>query len=83
MAEIVKVLSTEIALTTANTVSAASVVRVLNNNGGAALITRTDSNATVIGTLTVNANEVIYLQKSPSDTFTSNVSVRATSISFS
>ena len=81
MAEIVKILSSEIALSTANTVSSASVVRVYNNTAGAALITRANGGTTV-GTITVGAGEVVYLQKTSSDTFASNAAVRAVSVSF-
>ncbi len=80
MAEMVKIIASEIALTTANTVSNASVVRINNNSGGAVLITR--ANSGTLGTVTLVSGEVIYLQKAPSDTLASNVAVRAVSVSF-
>ena len=80
MAEMVKVIASEIALTTANTVSNASVVRINNNSGGAVLVTR--ANAGTLGTITLAAGEVIYLQKAPTETLASNVAVRAVSVSF-
>lgn len=80
MAEMVKIIASEIALTTANTVSNASVVRINNNSGGAVLITR--ANSGTLGTVTLASGEVIYLQKSPSDTLASNTAVRAVSVSF-
>ena len=81
MAEIVKLLGTEIALSTANTVGTASVVRVYNNTAGAVLVTRAASGSTV-GTVTLAAGEIIYLQKASSDTIASNAAVRAVSVAF-
>lgn len=80
MAELVKIVGSEIALTTANTVGSAVAVRILNNSGGAALITR--ANSGTIGTVTLASNEVIYLQKASADTLASNVAVRAVAIAF-
>lgn len=80
MAEMVKIIASEIALTTANTVSNASVVRINNNSGSAVLITR--ANGGTLGTVTLASGEVIYLQKAPSDTLASNAAVRAVSVSF-
>jgi hypothetical protein len=80
MAEMVKIIASEIALTTANTVSNASVVRINNNSGAAVLITR--ANAGTLGTITLATGEIIYLQKAPSETLASNVAVRAVSVSF-
>lgn len=81
MAELVKIVTSEIALTTANTVSSASAVRILNNSGGLALITRTQ-NGNVVGTITLASGEVIYLHKTTTDTLTSNVAVRAVAVAF-
>lgn len=82
MAEIVKVLGSEAALSTASNVGSASVVRILNNNAGLALVTRANSSGTTIGTITLAAGEIVYLQKVSSDTLASNVAVRAVSVSF-
>lgn len=76
----VKIIGTEIALSTANTVGSASVVRVYNNTAGAVLVTR--SNGSTLGTVTLGVGEIIYLQKSPADTLASNAAVRAVSVSF-
>lgn len=81
MAEMVKLMGQEIALSTANTVGSASVVRLFNNSGGAVLITRANGGGT-IGTATIASGEVIYLQKVASDTIASNVAVRAASVAF-
>lgn len=81
MPEMVKVVASEIALTTANTVSNASLVRIFNGSGGQALITRAE-NGNTLGTVTLVSGEVIYLQKYPTETLASNVSVRAVSVAF-
>ena len=82
MAEMVKIIGSEIALSTANTVGNASVVRILNNSGGSVLITRKDSSATTLSTVTLASNELIYLQKTSDDTLTSNTAVRAVSVAY-
>jgi hypothetical protein len=79
---ITKILSTEISLSTANTVSDARVVRVFNNTGGNILITRSNSSAVVLGTCTLQANSVTFVEKNPSDTLTAAAAVLATSIAF-
>jgi hypothetical protein len=82
MADLVKIIGTEIALSTANTVGNASVVRILNNTAGPVLITRKDSATTTLGTVTLASNELIYLQKTSDDTLTSNTAVRAVSVAY-
>jgi hypothetical protein len=82
MAETIKIITSEIALTTANTVSLASVVRIHNNSGGAALLTRANTGGTV-GTCTVANGTTEYFLKLPTDTLASNVAVRACAVAFS
>lgn len=81
MAETIKVIGSEIALSTANTVGLASVVRVYNNTAGAVLITRANTGGT-LGTLTLGAGAVEYLTKVSDDTLASNAAVRAVAIAF-
>jgi len=81
MAEPIKIIGSEIALSTANTVGSASLVRVFNNTAGAVLITRANTTGT-IGTCTLGAGSVEYYAKISSDTLASNVAVRATSVAF-
>lgn len=81
MAETIKVIGSEIALSTANTVGLASVVRVYNNTAGAVLITRANTGGT-LGTLTLGSGAVEYFTKVPDDTLASNAAVRAVAIAF-
>jgi hypothetical protein len=81
MAEPIKIIGSEIALSTANTVGSASLVRVYNNTAGAVLITRANTAGT-IGTCTLGAGGVEYYSKVSSDTLASNVAVRAASVAF-
>jgi len=81
MAEPIKLIGSEIALSTANTVSLASLVRVFNNTAGAVVITRANSTVT-IGTCTLGAGSIEYYVKVSTDTIASNIAVRATSIAF-
>lgn len=78
MADPVKVLAQEINLnSTPNTVSTATLVRIVNNTAGAALITQKDSANTTISTFTLGSNSSgfgdIFLIKQPTDTVQSNV----------
>jgi hypothetical protein len=82
MPDLIKLLGSEIALSTANTVSSASVVRVNNNSGAAVVITRANTGGT-IGTCTMATGEIGYFVKQPADTIASNVAVRAVSVAFS
>lgn len=81
---ILKLKSSEIALTTANTVSDASVVRIYALN--AAVVSRLDTVANgsgVIGTITMPAGSIAFFEKEPTEQFSANVSVQATSIAYS
>jgi hypothetical protein len=57
-----KVLAAETTLTAATNVDSATVVRVLNTST-AALVTRKDSTGATIGSFTMAANEVAYVEK--------------------
>ena len=81
MAEMVKLMGTEIALSTANTVGTAAVVRLYNNTAGAVLITLANTGGT-IGTCTLGAGAVEYHQKTPTDTLASNAAIRAAKVAF-
>ena len=89
MADIVKVLTTEVAVnSTPGTISSASLVRIINtSNTVNALITHRDSANNILGTLTLpfagGDESVIYLMKEPTDTVESNSAVvYGTSVGF-
>lgn len=81
MADIVKVLATEVAVnSTPSNISSASLVRIINtSNSVNALITLKNSSNTTLGTLTLpfagGDESVIYLMKEPTDTVESNSAV--------
>lgn len=81
MAEGIKLVGTEIALSTANTVASGSVIRCYNNTAGAVLITRANTGGT-IGTCTLGAGMIEYYIKAPTDTLTSNAAIRAAAVAF-
>jgi hypothetical protein len=69
----VKILGTEMTLTTANTVSNAGLIRLVETGGSAAsLITQRDANNTVIGTITLPKNSELVIRKARTDTLTSS-----------
>lgn len=79
---LIKVLASETTLTSATNVDTATVVRVLNT-GSAATVTRKDSDGNTIGTLTLAANEVAYLEKEPSDTLEGGAAFKVVKIAYS
>lgn len=76
---IVKGLSEQISLTTANTVSNASCVYVAAIN--AAVITIANSSVTK-SSFTLPANQFIFVEKLPTDTIAANLTVFATDVAF-
>lgn len=74
MAETIKVIGSQVALTaTGNTIGSASVVRVSLISSGNALITRQYANAATIGTVFLgSADPTIVLIKSPDDLLIAN-----------
>ncbi len=79
MAESVKILASEISLTTANTISNASLVRVYAPANS--LITVANGAGT-IGTCTLGGGTTEYFVKQPTDTIASNIAVQAVSVAF-
>lgn len=77
----IKLIGSEIALSTANTVGTATVVRLYNNTAGAVLITLANTGGT-IGTCTLGAGAIEYHQKAPADTLASNTAIRAAKVAF-
>ena len=75
---IVKPKSVEIALSTANTVSDASCVRIYNDSGADVLITNTTSG---FG-FTLPDGAITFVQKATDETLTSSGAVKATSVAF-
>lgn len=75
---IVKPKSVEIALSTANTVSDASCVRIYNDSGADVLITNTTSG---FG-FTLPNGAITFVQKATDETLTSSGAVKATSVAF-
>lgn len=81
MPELVKLMGSEISLTTANTINNAYVVRVFNNTAGPVLIT-TANTAGTIGTVTLAAGAHEHFQKASTDTIAANAAVRAVAVAF-
>lgn len=78
----VKLLGSEIALSTANSVGLASVARCFNNTASQVTLTRANTGGT-IGTVTMAAGEVLYVIKSSPDTLACSGTIRAVSVAYS
>jgi len=83
MASTIKLLGPEVNLGSATNVSFAKVVRVLNNKTSVQLITRASSGGEVLGTVTLAAGEVAYIEKAPSDTLLGVATSLAVGVAYS
>ena len=80
---IIKVLSEEAVLSsTADTISDARVVRVYNDSGSDALVTRRDSANTVLGSCTLANGSIQFIEKFGDETLESSANVKATSVAY-
>lgn len=80
---IIKVITEEATLTsTPDSVSDARVVRVYNDSGSDALITRRDSANTVLGSCTLANGSIQFMEKAWEDTLESSANVKVTSVAF-
>ena len=83
MTKVIKPLSTELALSSSigNTVSSATMVRIVNLSAGDLTVTRSDSSNTKIGTFSMFADQESFVRKDASDVlFASGAGANATSI---
>ncbi len=83
MSKVIKPLSTELALsaTVGNTVSTATMVRLVNLSAGDLTITRSNSSNTKIGTFSMFADGEAFVRKDSTDIlFASGAGANATSI---
>jgi len=83
MASVVKLLGPEVNLASATNVSFAKLVRVLNNKASVQIITHQNAAGGVLGTVTLAANEVAYIQKAPTDKLLGVATSLAVSVAFS
>lgn len=79
---LIKVLAAETTLTSATNVSTATVVRVINTST-AAVVTRKDVDSNTIGSFTMAANEVAYVEKEPTDTLEGGAAFKAVKVAYS
>lgn len=79
--EVLRLLGSEGDLTSASNVNYASLVRV-NNTGSAAVVTHRDDSG-VVGTVTLQANEIVYIRKQASDTLEGGAAFKVVKVAFS
>ena len=83
MTKVIKPLSTELALSSSigNTVSSATMVRIVNLSAGDLTITRSDSSKNKIGTFSMFTDQESFVRKDATDVlFASGAGANATSI---
>ena len=79
---IVKVLAAETDLTSATNVGLATVVRLVNNQSAIDVVTRKTSTGTTIGSFTLTANSVTFVEKDATDTLEGGGSILAAKVSY-
>jgi len=82
MAQVLKILGSEGNLGSASNVGFAKLVRVLNNKATVQVITQKNAGGTTLGTVTLAAGEIAYIQKAPDDTLTGIATSLAVSVAF-
>ena len=82
MAQVIRVLGSEGNLASASNVGFAKLVRVLNNKTSVQVITQKNAGGTTIGTVTLAAGEIAYIQKAPDHTLTGVATSLAVSVAF-
>jgi len=80
---IVKVLAAETNLTSATNVSLATVVRLVNNQGSVDQVIRKTDGGTTVGSFTLTANSVTFVEKDPTDTLEGGGSILAAKVAYS
>ena len=80
---VLRLLGSEGNLSSASNVGFAKLVRVLNNKASVQVITQKNAGGTTLGTVTLAAGEIAYIQKAPSDTLTGVATSLAVSVAFS
>ena len=83
MASTVKLLGSEGNLVSDSNVGFAKVVRVLNNKTTVQAITWKNAGGTTLGTVTLGANEVAYIEKASTDTLLGIVTSLAVGVAYS
>jgi hypothetical protein len=78
---ILKLLGTEVALSTATILSGAQLVRVYNDTAEAVLLTIALEGSTT-GTVTVKAGDVVFVRKTAAETIAAGAAVKAVAVAF-
>ena len=79
---VIKLNGSEAGIASASNVGFAKLVRVLNNKGSVQVITQKNAGGTTLGTVTLAAGEIAYIQKAPSDTLTGAATSLAVNVNF-
>mgnify|MGYP001099357708 CR=1 FL=1 len=79
---VIKLNGSEAGIASASNVGFAKLVRVLNNKTSVQVITHKNAGGTTLGTVTLAAAEIAYIQKAPSDTLTGAATSLAVNVNF-
>ena len=79
---VIKLNGSEAAIASASNVGFAKLVRVLSNKGSVQVITHKNAGGTTLGTVTLAAGEIAYIQKAPTDTLTGAATSLAVNVNF-
>ena len=79
---VIKLNGSEAGIASASNVGFAKLVRVVNNKTSVQVITHKNAGGTTLGTVTLAAAEIAYIQKAPSDTLTGAATSLAVNVNF-
>ena len=79
---VIKLNGSEAGIASASNVGFAKLVRVLNNKTSVQVITHKNAGGTTLGTVTLAAAEIAYIQKAPTDTLTGAATSLAVNVNF-
>lgn len=79
----VKMVGENFSLSTATTAENASVVRIYNDAGGDALITRKAAGGATLGSCVLPDGAISFFEKEQSDTIEANTAVSASAVAYS
>ena len=79
---VIKLNGSEAGIASASNIGGAKLVRVLNNKTSVQVITHKNAGGTTLGTVTLAAAEIAYIQKAPSDTLTGAATSLAVNVNF-
>jgi len=82
VATIIRLLGSEASVSSANSFNGNKLIRIYNQNDADVLVTVTNADLAVVGTVTVKTKETIYINKAGTDTITAATACKMVPVAF-